>query len=81
MEVQNEKNGTRSWHHCGRCLDWDRPSAFAFGFTRLGNEFVPGTPGFPGIATGVEESFVDPGGTAAAAWSATTLFGDPLDVC
>lgn len=41
----------------------------------------PGTPGFPGIATGVEESFVDSGGTAAAAWSATTLFGGPLDVC
>lgn len=42
---------------------------------------VPGHPGFPGIATGVEKSFVESGGIAAAAWSATVEFGGPLAVC
>jgi hypothetical protein len=68
------------------------PSAAAFEppadpedtFTCPNGEFVPGHPGFPGIATGVGESVANSGGTggtAAAAWSATTLFGGPLDVC
>lgn len=42
---------------------------------------VPGHPGFPGIVTGVENSFANSDGTAAAAWSATELFGGPLAVC
>jgi hypothetical protein len=65
------------------------PSASAFEppadpedtFTCPSGEPVPGHPGFPGIATGVEESFENSGGTAAAAWSGTTLFGGPLDFC
>src|SRR5688572_26126298 len=65
------------------------PSASAFEppadpentFTCHNGEPVPGHPGYPGIATGVGESFVQSGGTAAAAWSGTTLFGGPLDVC
>jgi hypothetical protein len=65
------------------------PSAAAFEppadpedtFTCSNGEPVPGHPGSPGIATGVEESFVNSGGTAAAAWSGTNLFGGPLDVC
>jgi hypothetical protein len=43
-------------------------------------DFVSGHPGFPGIATGTHESFVNSGGNAAAALSATTLFGGPLAV-
>lgn len=50
-------------------------------FTCLDGEPVPGHPAFPGIVTGVEKSFVNTGGTAAAAWSATSLFGGPLDPC
>jgi hypothetical protein len=42
---------------------------------------VSGHPGSPGIATGTNESFVNSGGNAAAAWSATTLFRGPLIVC
>jgi hypothetical protein len=65
------------------------PSASAFEppadpedkFTCPGGTFVPGHPGFPGIATGTDESFVNSGRNAAAAWSATTLFGGPLAVC
>jgi hypothetical protein len=71
------------------------PSAAAFEppedpedkFTCPNGEFVPGHPGFPGIATGVGESFansdtrVSDSAVAAAAWSATTEFGGPLDVC
>jgi hypothetical protein len=42
---------------------------------------VQGHPGFPGIATGAGMSYVHSGGNAAAAWSATTLFGGPLAAC
>jgi hypothetical protein len=65
------------------------PSASAFEppadpedkFTCPGGTFVPGHPGYPGIATGTSESFVNSGGQAAAAWSATTLFDGPLALC
>jgi len=65
------------------------PSASAFEppadpedtFTCHNGQPVPGHPGFPGIATGVGESSENSGGTAVAAWSATTPFGGPLDVC
>lgn len=50
-------------------------------FTCVGGEPVPGHPGFPGIATGVQNSFLHTDGQAAAAWSATFLFDRPLGVC
>lgn len=50
-------------------------------FTCVEGQPVPGHPGFPGIVTGVEQSFVHSDMQAAAAWSATALFGGPLDVC
>ena len=42
---------------------------------------VPGHPGYPGIETGTYKSYFNSGGQAAAAWSATKLFGGPLEVC
>jgi len=65
------------------------PSASAFEppadpqekFNCPGDNPVVGHPGFPGIMTGVGMSSVQSGGTAAAAWSATTLFDGPLAVC
>jgi hypothetical protein len=44
-------------------------------FTCPGGEPVPGHPGFPGIATGVEMSIVNSGERAVAAWSA--VFNNP----
>ncbi|MHA7297328.1 hypothetical protein [Pseudarthrobacter sp. MDT3-1] len=65
------------------------PSALAFEpsadpqdkFSCPGGNPVAGHPGFPGIVTGVEKSFVNTEATAAAAWSATVLFDGPLAVC
>jgi hypothetical protein len=50
-------------------------------FTCTSEGPVPGHPGFPGIANGVEKSFGNSDGNAAAAWSGTVLFHGPLDVC
>jgi hypothetical protein len=44
-------------------------------FTCPGGEPVPGHPGFPGIATGTEQSFMNTDGRAVAAWSA--VFNNP----
>jgi hypothetical protein len=44
-------------------------------FTCPGGEPVPGHPGFPGIATGVEQSLTNTDGRAVAAWSA--VFNNP----
>lgn len=65
------------------------PSALAFepsadprgNFNCPDGEPVPGHPGYPGIETGLGKSYVNSGGTAAAAWSATVLFHGPLVPC
>ena len=50
-------------------------------FACVNGEPVPGHPGFPGIATGLNQSFTNTEGQALAAWSAVFKGNGTITLC